>query len=161
MVVGRWWVTELGGTVDQKWMDIKVGGLGPDNYPSYLYHMLARNIDPGKWQNICYSYSTSLQIVHMYQNGAKVFGYHYNEEKHDPLPPTLFEKVILLRNFRGMFTDLQILDTFSTEEKLIELSTQCDPRTGKIFSWERKKLKTVRISLTLIIPGYFQNPPFL
>ena len=70
----------------------------------------------------------------MYQNGAKVFGYHYNEEKHDPLPPTLFEKVILLRKFRGIFTDLQIMETFSDEEKLKELSTQCDQRRAKIFS---------------------------
>ena len=127
--------------------NVQGGGLGPDNYPKYLYYMLARNIDPAKWQNICYSYSTSLQMVHMYQNGVKVFGFHYDDEKDDPLPSTLFEKVFLLRNFRGMFTDLQILDTFSNGEKLKDLSTQCDRRRGEIFSWEREKLKTVRISL--------------
>ena len=130
--------------------NVQGGGLGPDNYPMYLSYMLARNIDPNKWQNICYSYSTSLQIEHMYQNEAKVFGFHYDDEKDDPLPSTLFEKVFLLRNFRGMFTDLQILDTFSNGEKLKDLSTQCDRRRGEIFSWEREKLKTVRVSLKSI-----------
>ena len=57
--------------------NVQGGGLGPDNYPMYHNYMVARNVDPGKWQSICYSYSTSLQIIHMYQNGEKVFSYHF------------------------------------------------------------------------------------
>ena len=88
----------------------------------------------------------------MYQNGAKVFSFHFNEEKHS-LPSTLFEKVVMLNNFRGMFTDLQIFESFSNEEKLQQLSTHCDQRKGEIFSWDRNKLKTVSISLKLIVGG--------
>ena len=60
------------------------GGLGPTSYPIMHIYMLARNVEPATWQSICYSYSSSLQKLHMYQNGAKAFSFQYGDEKDDP-----------------------------------------------------------------------------
>ena len=125
--------------------------IGPMSYPIMHTYMLAKNVEPATWQSICYSYSSSLQKFHMYQNGAKVFSFQYGDERDDPLPSTVFDKVSLLRNFRGLFTDLQIFNTWSPEEAIIQLSTHCDRETGEIFTWDRNKIKIVRLRVQLIM----------
>ena len=127
------------------------GGLGPTSYPIMHIYMLAKNVEPAKWQSICYSYSSSLQKFHMYQNGAKVFSFQFGDERDDPLPSTVFEKVSLLKNFRGLFTDLQIFNTWSPEEAIIQLSTHCHRDTGEIFTWDRNKIKIERLRLQSIL----------
>ena len=122
------------------------GGLGPDNYPVFKVYMLATNIYPAQWQNICYSYSSSLQKIHMYQNGAFVFSFHFKDDKkHNPLPSNSFGRVILGRNFRGLFTDLHIYDKFSDEAMLGQLSTNCKRKKGEIFSWDSNKIKITEV----------------
>ena len=69
----------------------------------------------------------------MVQDGLKVFNFTYGDEKEDPLPNTSFDIIRIGSNMRGLFTDLQIFDTYFEEPDLIAWTTKCDERKGHIY----------------------------
>ena len=93
------------------------GGLVPRPFPSAQLFVLARNIEPSKWYHFCHSYSSILMRVFTYQDGLKVLGFNFPDERENPLPSDFFKYLHFGYNFRGMFTDVQIFDRYFTEEE--------------------------------------------
>ena len=110
--------------------NIPDGGLGNMSMPYWHHSVLVRNIDPGKWNHFCVAYSSLKHILHKYQDGHKVFSFHYADKVEDPLPPTLFETLEILKNIRGHLTDLHIFSSFFTEEQMKVWTTSCDHGGG-------------------------------
>ena len=88
--------------------NIPGGGLAKKKLPRYHHYNLAKNIDISKWNHICISYSSILQKMQMYQDGLYVYSYTFTDEKEDPFPPNTFQTLLIGRNMRGLFTDLNI-----------------------------------------------------
>ena len=88
--------------------NIPGGGLAKKKLPRYHHYNLAKNIDISKWNHICISYSSILQKMQMYQDGLYVYSYTFTDEQEDPFPPNTFQTLLIGRNMRGLFTDLNI-----------------------------------------------------
>ena len=122
------------------------GGLVPRPFPSAQLFVLARNIEPSKWYHFCHSYSSILMRVFTYQDGLKVLGFNFPDERENPLPSDFFKYLHFGYNFRGMFTDVQIFDRYFTEEEQISRTTGCEKLEGEIFTWDTSKIDITQVS---------------
>ena len=75
--------------------NIPGGGLSNKAGPQHHHYCLARNVDISKWYHMCTSYSSTLQRMHMYQNGLKVHSYHFTDEEDLPLPSYAFKNSMI------------------------------------------------------------------
>ena len=99
----------------------------------------AMNIDIGTWTHICNSYSYSLDMIHMYQNGLKVFSFNYTGDVKYNIDG-MFENLIIGQNMRGLITDVNIYSNFFDENKIIAWTKDCSQTKGDIFAWDPSKL---------------------
>ena len=121
------------------------GGLKTRPFPSAQLFVLARNMEPSKWYHFCHSYSSILMRIFTYQDGLKVFGFNFPDNREDPLSSDFFKYLQFGYNFRGMITDVQIFDKFLTEEEQISRTTGCENKKGKIFSWDPLKINITQV----------------
>ena len=106
--------------------NIPGGGLAKKRFPSFHHYNLARNIDISKWTHMCTSYSSILHRMHMYQDGLYVYSYDYIDEQEDPLPLNTFHKVLIGKNMRGLYTDVNIYSSYFDDKEMISWTTGCD-----------------------------------
>ena len=121
--------------------NVEGGGLINKQYPRYINYVLARNIDISTWTHFCTTYSSTLRRLVRYQNGQKVMGMQFKDEKENPLPSDFFAITQIGRNLRGMFTDLNIFSSYFDTEALIRWTTGCDNSKGDIFAWNASRLE--------------------
>ena len=88
------------------------GGIGGMAQPNILTLNMPRSLQTGEWYNFCFAYSSILQKMHAFGNGLKISEYEYTDESELPLPSDTFDKMKLLQNFRGLFTDLNVYSYF-------------------------------------------------
>ena len=122
------------------------GGLVNRPFPSAQLFVLAKNMEPSKWHHFCHSYSSSLMRVFTYQDGLKVFGFNFPDEREDPLSADHFKYLQFGFNLRGLITDVQIFDRYLTEEEAITRTTGCQDQKGEIFSWDPLKINITQVS---------------
>ena len=120
--------------------NVEGGGLNNKAYPRYINYVLARNIDISTWTHFCTTYSSTLRRLVRYQNGQKVMGVQFQDEKDNPLPSDFFAITQIAGNLRGMFTDLNIYSTYFDTEALIRWTTGCDNSKGEIYAWDVSRL---------------------
>ena len=120
--------------------NVEGGGLVNRQLPRYAYFVLARNIDTSKWTHWCTTYSSTLKRLVRYQNGQKVHGVQFKDEKEDPLPSDFFGITQIARNLRGLFTDLNIYSSYFDTDALISWTTACNHKGGEIYAWDTTKL---------------------
>ena len=126
------------------------GGTGGDSKPAGHHVNLPRNLQTGEWYNFCFAYSSSLQKMHVYANGLKITGHKYIDESEDPLPSKYFKDISIGKNFRGLFTDLQIYSSFFDENEMVTWTTGCERNDGDIYSWDVDRMTfdtTLNVSL--------------
>ena len=70
----------------------------------------AMNIEIGKWQHICSSYSSSLKFFHMYQNGLKVFSFNFTGDV-EYITEGMFDNLAFGQNMRGLISDVNIFSS--------------------------------------------------
>ena len=54
----------------------------------------------------------------------------------------MFETVLIGKNMRGLFTDLNIYSTFFGEQDMVNWTRGCEHHNGDIFSWDANKVNT-------------------
>ena len=132
------------------------GGLGGKNMPWYHIYTLPKDIDISKWYQLCYSYSNSLNQLHLYLDGLKAFSYKYEDDS-QPLPHNAFENIRMGHNMRGSLTDLQIYNKYLDEDSLIGRTRACEVEAGEIFTWDKTKINILQVflifNIIFIIPS--------
>ena len=118
------------------------GGLANRKFPFYHHANLPANIETAEWYHICVSYSSLLQRIHSYQSGLKIFYFNYGDGQEDPLPRSMFERLKIGHNMRGLITDFNIYSTYFDDEAMISWTTGCNSKSGDIFGWDPRKLNT-------------------
>ena len=89
-----------------------------------------------EWQSACYSWSVVERRELLFVNGKFAFGYEWSKQfkkgwSNYPL------RLILMSNWRGEATDVNIYDSFFDEDEMISWTTSCgSPAGGRILSWE-------------------------
>ena len=73
--------------------DIPDGGIGNRSWPIWHHEVLPRFMETGKWFHFCIAYSSLEHIMHKYQDGHKVFSYHYTDKVVRPFPPTMIDNL--------------------------------------------------------------------
>ena len=111
-----------------------VGGLRGTNFPFGFHVNLPRNLQTGEWYNFCVAYSSVIQQLQAYGNGLKIASYEYTDESENPLPA--FKKIDLMKNFRGLFTDLNVYSTFFGDDEMEAWTSGCSRADGDIYTWD-------------------------
>ena len=138
-------VDGLQGSLNYLLRDIPDGGIGNRSWPVWHFEVLPRFMETGEWFHFCVAYSSIEHIMHKYQDGYKVFSYHFTDKVVRPFPPTMFDNLSLGRNFRGLMTDLNIYSSFFTEEEMKAWTTSCNHDDGDIFSWAPNKIIMIKV----------------
>ena len=120
--------------------DIPDGGIGNRSWPIWHHGVLPRSMETGKWYHFCIAYSSKQHIMYKYQDGHKVFSYHYTDKVVRPFPPTMFDKLAVGENLRGLMTDVNIYSSFFTEKDMKAWTSSCNYDDGDIFAWAPKKV---------------------
>ena len=115
------------------------GGIGGKNLPWYHLFVYPKDIVISKWHQICFSYSNTLNHLHLYIDGLKAFSFNFQDES-QPFEPNLFEHTRLGHNLRGSLTDLQIYDSFYDEGRMISRTKTCEEEPGEIFTWDKSRI---------------------
>ena len=126
---------------------VSKGGLDNRPFPTANLYVLPRNIDPSKWYHQCHSYSSIAQRAFSYQDGLKIYGFNYGDEKDDPLDPDFFGDILFGYNMRGFITDAHIFNSFFDEASQISWTTACNDKQGEIFSWDPNKINITQVDL--------------
>ena len=116
------------------------GGIDGRARPSILTLNLPRTLQTGEWYNFCFAYSSILQKMHAFGNGLKITEHEYADESDLPLPADTFDKMKLLSNVRGLFTDLNVYSEFFEEEQMVTWTTGCNHNDGDIYKWDTNQL---------------------
>ena len=126
---------------------VSKGGLANRPFPTANLYVLPRNIDPSKWVHQCHSYSSIAQRALSYQDGLKIYGFNYGDEKDDPLDSDFFGAILFGYNMRGYITDVQIFNSFYEDASQISWTTACNDKQGEIFSWNPNKINMTQVEL--------------
>ena len=121
--------------------NIPGGGIGNRQMPSYHFSLYPQDIDISKWYHTCTAYSSTKHRLHQFQNGLKVYGFTYTDEKEDPLPKNAFETTALGVNMRGLITEVHVYSRFFDEKAMSSWTSTCLEEPGDIFPWDLKLLK--------------------
>ena len=92
------------------------------------------------WIHMCSSYSSKLNKIQIFQDGLKVYSFHYKDPQDIPLPTNTFEMTKLCRNMRGLISDVNIYSTFFDEDSTRSLTLSCGEMQGDIFKWDASKV---------------------
>ena len=84
----------------------------------------------------------------MYQDGLYVYSYTFTDEQEDPFPPNTFQNLLVGRNMRGLFTDLNIYSSYFDDKEMISWTTGCENTRGEIITWDKTKLNITNIDNT-------------
>ena len=116
------------------------GGMAEKRFPVYHHFNNARPFQISTWNHLCTSYSSKLNIIHMFQDGLKVYSFHYKDPQDIPFPANTFDSIHLGQNLRGLVTDVNIYSTFFDEETTRSLTLGCGESKGDIFAWDVNKV---------------------
>ena len=130
--------------------NVSKGGIGGKNLPSYHSYVFPKDIDISKWYHLCFSYSNTLNHLHFFVDGLKIFSFNFQDDS-EPLPANAFEFLRMGHNFRGLLTDLQIHDFYMDESELIHTTTSCERNVGEVFSWSKDKVQIIQVGKIFII----------
>ena len=141
-----WGTRGFQGGVNTFLRGIPEGGRINKRFPIIHHFNNAINIETSTWNHMCVSYSSKLNILHLFQNGLKVFSYQYKDPQDIPLPANTFENTKLGINMRGLISDVNIFSTFFDEDSTKSLTLSCGEKQGDIFKWDARKVNITQDS---------------
>ena len=100
------------------------------------HQVLFDGIELYEWQSACYSWSVTKKKEVLFINGKSIFGYNWSKEfkRGWSVYPL---RLILMNNWRGEATDVNIYDSFFDKEEMVSWTTSCGiPTKGSLLSWE-------------------------